>query len=1381
MALKVAKPQAQPVLKVVNNYGWQGSQVNPQQTAPSTVLQNAPNLVQKTASSSVLQNTVTAQKIQAAAIAAQQAAIQAAARAKEILRVQVQGQVNSNVAANTQKIKLQMAAPTWRGNLKVSKSFKQPKIVLPEQSEYEKAYAKAYWDAVADFDKHRDGGNKKGLSKLWDKVSFGQDRRDVSARKYAEEQAKKIMDKDFSGYENKINDYIAKQAKVQDSVNKAAQTMTEAQFNKFVAEQQAAIDKEYKSLVDEGASYDGRQSAYGKSSEKALTSFSAKALSKSVGAVKSFASDKNPIWRGTLGGGWENVPSLVTAPSRAVNWVGNINTKDREIYQYGGGFKKRTETGKNAWQSGYNQRNFNIRPVVDKPFDKNQAFKDLSGKFLPGAQLDIGGFQRKFKNAKTEAEKEKVAKAYWDDQNRKLRNQNSAQELAADPLFFLSAAKATKATKLFGVSDKLSEAGRASKLTSWGFKAADKVAGFKSAVSESKAAKWLTAEHKTPGEAFNETRQAVRDLSRAEQDRLLKKIQTIGEKLAKNPKYDLSIFDDLKAMSPKELEVLQRMSGEGKLALRDRLLTMGKNGALTRAKFEDLAKKYTAFTEQMKLSDNVKSTRFGLGKNKIYSPKTVWADDLEKYNFRLFRKGRQVQSGDDFLHGVADRFFKSNLDDDLVAKGKNYQKYSKEFKAASSEYTKSFETAKEAVGQARKKLKRDTTGVTGWIRNKKNVRDDVSLGRSVFNTAKNVQAAPTKIWKKSVLNLRPAWTVNNVVYNTQAGVLAGGAGALKEQAKMLNPKYWRRAMDEGRGFRGNLGKEIGKGWGNKFYAGVEDWSRVAAGRAALKKGLTEEQALKRVNKYLFDYKTANWERPIKAAVPFWSFQKNLAKAAVHMPFDRPIAAAAYNRLDRYQQTQYDQEFAKLVPQLTELGYTEDEIQKMKEEQAKYFRGRLKVGSRWITTPFNAFSEKGLTNTGINPYLAAGQEIADSKDSFGRKVRGNESGFLRRLISKFPQAEIGRQWNLKRQVDSGKLKPSEKYIGKAGSEGYGMGKEKQGYDPTKPNYVKSLDPRNKFGDNVLAFAGVPKSFQFDDKAFVKGKKLQKLTGEYFALDTKNMKWDDAEAKRQEIFDKYGVTADEFYKGILSKYDSENTTRIKSEKETAKVANDLLFDEYGKQPYGTRSAWAVKKLEQLTAAGYYKDNPFLYSFVKSPGNPKGFLTPDSINKIKLGQAKKSDYEYAIRTGDWSKWAKKYGIKSEKARLVQQALKTGDWTEYRKKFGGKQSPFQYTGKFFKSAESMEKYKEGEFWNKYGDASPELRKQMLAENPQYNRRSNWTAAMWREDKKVRKAELKKRAAGFGDISKFVAKNVADTSIKATKYQGSIRRRQKKVVWKLS
>ena len=468
-----------------------------------------------------------------------------------------------------------------------------------------------------------------------------------------------------------------------------------------------------------------------------------------------------------------------------------------------------------------------------------------------------------------------------------------------------------------------------------------------------------------------------------------------------------------------------------------------------------------------------------------------------------------------------------------------------------------------------------------------------------------------------------------------------------------------------------------------------------------------------------------------------------------------------------------------MPKLKQLGYSDDEIAKFKEDNAKYFRGRLKVGGKWITTPFNAFSDRGMSNMGINPYLAAAKEVSTSTDSFGRPISGNESGFVRRVMSKFPQLELGRQFKLKRDVDAGRFKPSVKYIGKAGHDGFGLGKEKQGYDPTKPNYVPSMDPRQKLGSNALAFVGVPRAMEFDKQSFLKGKTLQKLSADYFSLDTKGMTFDNAEVERQKLFKKYGVSADEFYKGVLSKYDTENTTKIKAMKEDAKAQNDSYFAEYAAQPYGTRGAWAIKKLEELNKSGYFDSNPYLYSFVHSGSNPKGWIDPTAVNKIKTGQAKKADYNYAVRTGDWSKWAAKYG-KSEKAKARDKAVATGDWSAYAAKYGvtKKETPFKYGGKFFKSADSMERYKEGEFWQKYSDATPEDRKKLIAENPQYNKRGNWTAAMWLADKKNRKAEQRSKAMSFSNISTLVTQNKAATEVKAIKFAATLHRRQKKVAF---
>lgn len=1420
MALKVTTAKSGKV-SIGKNTGMQGSNYNPQKTAPAKTIQSAApvRVVQPAAGIRSVQPTAPARAVQPAATAAQvnaaiavaraqaaAAAAVAAAQAKAVLRQKVQGQVDTKVAANKDAFKLSVSTAQFKGKVSVSKANPRYKIVQPEPTDYDKAYQKAYQDAVADYEKQRKPGKQNLLDKVVDTVTFGQDRRDVAARQYAESRAKKIMDTDFKKYEGKINSYNSKLASVQAAVNRAATTMTQSQFDAYVKQQQDRIDREYKSLVAEGAVYDGRTAAYGKKSSAPSTTITGKTLAGTMGFFDK-AINQNPVGRFLLGQGWENIPSVFTALSRGVNTVGNILDKNRTIYQYGNTTTSQKKTGQNAWQASFNQRNLNLAPAKPKPFDKNAAYKELSSvRFAdsPAQRKILAGF----KNAKTEADREKFARQYWNDKNRTASVQKDVQEFAADPLFFTNAA--AKGVKYVAGSTKIGGTLKNTKAGSLFSAAADKLkttsSAFKSKIAENKTVKWLGAEHQAPADKFFETTRAAKDLSRAQQEVFLEKIKKVSEKLAVNPKYDLSIFDDLKALTPKEREVLQRMSGDGKLAFRDFASHYGRGMKPWRERMQQVAQRYIAFTEEMKLADNVSdtATAYGRGK-KMYSPRTVWAENLDDYDFRL-KRGKGIQSGDDFLHGVTDRFFKSNLDEVMARRGTKYVKYTKQLKEISSDYERSFHNARATVQAAEKRYKRDATGVTGWIRNKKNIRSEVSLGRSVFNTAKNIQATPTRVWKKSVLKYRPAWTVNNVLYNTQAGVLAGGSGALIEQAKMLNPRYYRRAMDESRQhFGGNLGKEIGGRYRGrnvakrfdqkltKFYTGVEDWSRVAAGRAAMKKGMTEEQAKKRVNKYLFDYKTANWERPIKAVVPFWSFQKNLAKASAAMPFDRPLAAAGYNRLDRYQQQQFNEEFKTVEPKLKELGYTDAEILAMREENAKYYRGRLKVGDRWMTTPFNAFSEKGLSQMGLNPYLSAAKEIATSTDQYGRTISGKESGFMRRLMSKFPQAELGYNFHQSYEINAGRLKPSIKYIGKAGHDGFGLGKEKQGYDPTKKNYMKSMDPRTKLGANALAFLGVPKSMTFDKPQFIKTKTLQKLTADYFKLDTTGLEFADAEAKRTALFKKYGVTADEFYKGVLSKYDTDNTTKIKGLKEEAAAANKALFEEYGRQPQGTRNVWVTKKLRELNAAGYFDKNPYLKSFK--------YVSPTSVAKadkqlivqeaIRTGNwskyrsiygltQKQKDYEYATKTGNWSNWQKKYG-KTAKATARDHAVATGDWSEYAEKYGTtrKVTPHQYSGKYFKTPESMQKYKDGEFWQKYTAADKEGRRKLLADNPQYNKRGNWTVADWLADKKVRKAELKKNAMGFGNISTLAAQNRGEIQVKALRFKSSLGRRQKKVVFK--
>lgn len=1362
MALSVAKPKPQPTLKVVPNYGMQPSGSSSsnagqilQPAAGVKYIQNAQNVVQNP-SRTPIQGGNAAAVQQAAAIAAAAVAAEIA-RQKEAKRLVVQNQFDTKLSSNKSAVKLRVATAQPRINLRVGRNYAPASISVHknsvEDNEYMKVKAEAMKQAMKLVDSTRGDPTSGFWSKAVDKVTFGSDRRASGSRKWAEQQATQLADQQMKVYEKKLNAHNKLQAKLQADYEAKKLTMSADQLNALSTQYNQMLEKSIKDLNHVAAYTEGALEGYGKKSEQKLSSAPARAAS----FINQKVIQSNPaqkIWQYTLGSGTKNIPSIVTAPSRVINTLGNLNTKDRNIYQYGGKTTNRDGSKNNAWQSTFNQRNFNIRPVTDKPFNKGAAVKQIKSDPI---------WSRKFEATKDPKQRDKIARTYWDNKNRQARNQNTVQELAADPLNLLVGAgallKAGKGGKYVG---KIAEAGRGSKATSWAFKAADKTTAFKQKIGETKAVKWLAAEAKNPEQQLADAIDFARKTQSDAQKSLFPRIKQIDKKITGGA-VDFSIYDDFAKLSESEAKMLQRMTA-GKLSARDRLLLAGKNYAPIRVKLEGIASRWTDFSEKMLSPDNIKKTSFGRNK-KLYSPSTAWTGgDLKKYNFRLRSKGK-IQSAEDFSQGAVDRYISSNLGRQVKT---SRNRLTAEREALLQGYDETMTSARANVEKAYQRT------------------------RSPLNKVRKAVGAPTRIWKKSVLKYRPAWTVNNIGYNEQAGVLAAGGRFIPEQAKMLNPRYARKAMDEiPDAVRTNLAKEIGgKGKLNKFYAGVENNPRVAAFRALKQKGLSDDDALKRVNKYFFDYKTKNWERPIKTVLPFWQWQKSLTKAAVTMPFDRPGAAIAYNRIDRYQQQAFDKDFDKTVPQLKKLGYTDAEIEGFRKEQAKYFAGRLKVGSKYINTPFNAFSEKGLSNMGFNPFLAAAGESAGAVDSFGRPVKGNEASFLRRLTTKFPQAELGYKGYKGWRVDKGLDKPSQKYIGKAGSEGYGMPKEKQGYDKSKPNYVASMDPRNKNKQDLAAFFGKPRDMEFDKPKFLENKKLVKVTAEYFKKsgDWKNMEYDQAEAERTALFKKFGMTADDFYKGVLAKYDSDNTKKIKGLKEEASAKNKSLFEEYAKQPKGTRNVWATQKLRELTAAGYFNDNPFLKSFKwinkdtafkadKQSAVQYALKTGDwsGYRKLVGTSQKQADYERAKATGNWTDYTKKYGVKSAKANAYQLAQSSGDWSAYRKTYGTKSSPFKLGDKYFKSQESMDRFIEGQFWQKYIAASKTERKKLLADNPKYNRRAGWTNEMWDVANAETRNKNTSKIAGYKGGAALIAKYRAQETQTATKYKSATARGYKK------
>lgn len=1367
MALKVGVANTSGIkLKVTYNTGMQGSTYNPQQTAPAAVVQNAPNTVQRTSTNALqsgnnaaIQRAATQQQLQAAIEAQKQAAIQEAARQRAIIRVQKQGEVNTKVAENKSALKLKVAAALPQRRLSVGK-FKTPQIKLPDQSEYDKEYAKAYNEAMADFDRQRDGGKKNLLQKGWDKISFGQDRRDIAAREYAQSRALQIMDGNFKGYEKKILSYNDEKAKAQERINKALTSMNQAEFDAFFAKEQAAMDKRYAALEKEGAIYDAQSAAYGGASQKALGSFTAKALSK----TKSVASVPGKfIWQSTLGQGWENVPSLFTAPTRISNWIGNINTPDRTIYKHDQTTMDRTKTGKNAWQATFNQRDGNHKPWVDVP--KNKAPKLIRDQ----AQSLINA--RK-KTGVTDPDKlnfDKVLDQQLRAYNKKNRNQNSLAMVAKDPVNYLGGAGLlTKSKAVTKVTSAFSN--KASKLVK--------------PVTNNKVVKWLGAEHKPHiarvSDAISEELDDIARKNPQIKDLVNTWQRTKGE-IKTRAKFEefKKVSDDFLNLSKEEVAAFQRYVRSG-----DDWTKVKKFEKLTdvqKANIEKLSKKYRSNFDSMRVKE------------------------LDKKVATPFRQNYLPQYQGKFSLGVKKRVKKITGDDGWwFTKQQKKQKIQGKEKFIKSVSARSYDSR-----VARKDLPVLKNIVAG--------RDDVGrnidrienmhklVKKTKWEKAMDVASAPTKLWKKSVLLANPAWYANNEIFNQIQGGIAGGLKFYRNQKgtkkylehvkknaeKRMMPSELRKMVDD---ISSDITKEVGGSKLGRFASKQEGRSRIALYRTFRQDGLSHKAAVKKLDRSLFTYKTKNWERPLKTVVPFWAWQKGLAKAGTRMSVDHPIAARGFNELDKYQDRRMDEHFDQAVADLKELGFSDQEIEEMRNESAKYNKGKFRIGDTYFNTPFNAFSERGMDALGVNPFIATGAEVADSTNFYGQKVKGFESSFMRRLISKFPQLELGLQSKRALDVSRGFSKPSEKYIGGKGSDGVGYGKEKQGHDKSKPNYVPSMDPRKNLGQNALAFLGIPRRTTVDMKQFVDRKRLQKVTDEYFSVDWKSMKWEDQEAQQKALFKKFGISSDDFYKGILSKYDTETTQFVKGQKEDARKLNQNLLDEYGKQPVGTRSRWAVNKLRELNESGYYSKNPFLYRF--------DWMTPETVAKADKGSAylkakntgdwrafnakygdnrsqKAKSYELAKRTGDWDAYQRQYGVKSAKAKDYKAAQKSGDWTDYMKKYGQKETPFKFADKFFKSKESMDKYIEGDFWRKYAVADKTGKAKLFKENPQFNTRANWSATDWRKWKSSEKDKREVKARSFGNFASIMDSALISNKQGADAFLRSRKGSQKKVVWK--
>jgi hypothetical protein len=147
VALKVAKPVAQPKLTVTSNPGgMQGSTYNPQQTAPVQYVQNAtpPKPLQAAPLKQPLQGGNASAVQNAASVAAiakaqAEAVAREVARQKEIKRAAVQGQVDNRLEANKSAFKLRVES-IKTGRIAIGRNYYPGKIDVPKYTSDDPEY-----------------------------------------------------------------------------------------------------------------------------------------------------------------------------------------------------------------------------------------------------------------------------------------------------------------------------------------------------------------------------------------------------------------------------------------------------------------------------------------------------------------------------------------------------------------------------------------------------------------------------------------------------------------------------------------------------------------------------------------------------------------------------------------------------------------------------------------------------------------------------------------------------------------------------------------------------------------------------------------------------------------------------------------------------------------------------------------------------------------------------------------------------------------------------------------------------------------------------------------------------------------------------------------
>lgn len=1251
-------------------------------------------------------------------------------------------QIQAEEAAQRQAIARAQAQAKLKADVeKRIKAQKEDADKLSKMSEFDRTKELAKREATKDSE---NSGKSKGFL---DTITGGFTA-ETRARQYAQQKQAELQ-KDIKKYEDSLRSFTKQKAEVEQKLKMLANTAkTQQEYDAEVQKATKWLEKEVKVLNNSAATIQGRSEGYG--------DFSNKELSSGIAKVGKWLDPKNnpvtgvmgKVFQYTLGEGDANIPSLISAPSRAVNWIGNTTGMNKQVNKFDGSKEVASQDWAKAWQQTQRQRNFNIgntsntwdtekvkesdyqdalklykqkaKPTGDQAWfkgklpTKDQWLKEEQYAFQDGVRIKSGSTREDvyYKGAGLQSKKDFADLS------------SNTLEFLADPLFLAGGASklargsswvAKGAKGITAVKDSV-------KATPWVQKAMDSKVG--------QGIQWLGKEKVTAKEDFAQKADAYLKMTTENQAKYLPKVADLQKKIRGN-QIDYKVFDDLGKLTDEEAAILQRMTGLNTFAMRDNAkFLLSKEGAIKKKQLLDLHKRSQANASLMKKTDAVTSNRFD---GKYYSQGwNQMPTDKAKYNFRAFRKNSHIQNAEQLKASQVERYFQSAVDD----VGGAGEKLRKETTRAQSEVKKLLAEYSEASKKGRPEMEKAYRKISS-----KGTKFQKALG------------IPINVWKTSVLALRPAWYVNNKVYNISAGLNSAGLRYIPESLGMLKKGALTSARKENPEVISKIGKYLDNGsplW--KPASALEDADRLAAYKALIKNGTSPEEALKRVDKYFFKYTTKNWERPLKTAMPFWAWTKGTAGASVRMPLDRPLSAKLINANN---------------------DNNEKELNKLPEDMRKYYEGRQFFGndkdgnSQWANTPFNPFTPKNFSNVSANPFISALAEISTQKDYYGNPL--DEKSIMQNFLNKFPQVPLAKQVYDTWKANGGDFKQTIKYFSEISkSDGYAMTKERQGYDKSKTNYSEKLDPSNKLGENFLAYLGVPRGSSFDQKKYDKEKALTDLNAEFFKHDWDKEYPDYSEkVKAQEALAKskgFDLEKD-LYKGFWTKNDSELTKELKVKKDEARKYLNEFWTEYHNLPQdGNRNIWVKNKMKDIVDSKVILGNPFIADGLPDwfgPESRQKAVTKEFWNKYwgsskdqqrKLladnpqynkygsgGTSQKSiDYKKAKASGDWSEYTKKYGFKSQKQADYNKAKTSGDWSSYLKSYGTK-----------KDSESAK------FWAKYFASSNKDRKQLLADNPKYNKHANdapKTQEEWDVIMDKVKLDRKTRALGNADFAAFFA-----------------------------